>query len=67
MPLRLRDLAAHLKAHGIEVHEPKRGSHFRCTKDGFPAYQLPAHNAMKSELSDVYVRGVCRHFKIPMP
>ena len=49
------------------VAEPKGGgSHYRASKLGFRSYPLPLHNGMKSELSDVYLRGVCSAFEIEL-
>ncbi len=63
MPARLRDLARALRALGIDVEEPSSGSHWKATFDG-RVYPLPAHNGPKSELADVYIRGVCRAFSL---
>ncbi len=65
--MRLRDFTAHLKQFGISVVEPRRGSHFRCTKPGVRSFQLACHNGPKSELSDVYIKAACKHFSIPQP
>jgi hypothetical protein len=62
--MRLSDFESWLKSHGVAVEEPTKGSHFKATKAGFPMYPLPAHNGRRSELSDVYIRKCCKHFKL---
>lgn len=59
MPARLRDLKRSLESLGVRVDEPARGSHWHASKDG-RRYPIPAHNSLKSEIQDVYIRGVCR-------
>ena len=60
MPVRFRDLKRALRTFGVEVKDPPGGgSHYHAVKDG-RTYPLTAHNGLKSELSDVYVRGMCR-------
>ncbi len=64
MPARLRQIAQVARAkYGIDIEEPKSGSHWKAKRDG-KVYTLPAHNGPKTELSDVYVRGLCRAFGI---
>lgn len=63
MPARLRDLARALAHFGIETSPPDSGSHWLAKKDG-RVYPLAAHNGPRSELADVYIRGVCRCFGI---
>jgi len=50
--------------YGIEVLRPSRGSHWLAKKPGFRTYPIPAHNAERTEVSDVYIRGLCRNFGI---
>jgi hypothetical protein len=66
MPARLRDLARALASFGIDVDMPSAGSHWKARKEGFGVYPIPAHNGPKSEIGDVYLRGVCRHFGIEL-
>ena len=62
MPCRARDLKRALEAFGLTVETPRGGgSHWRVT-DGVRSYSVPLPNGVKTELSDVYVRGVCRAF-----
>jgi hypothetical protein len=63
MPPRLRDLkrALELQA-GFRVEEPRSGSHWKVRGPGGKSYPIPAHNGLKTEISEVYVRGLCRTF-----
>ena len=63
MPARLRDIERAAKAFGLEVL-PAGGKHAwkaHRSSDG-KTYGIPAHNGGKSEISDMYVRGLCRCF-----
>jgi hypothetical protein len=62
VPARLRDLARALRKFGIVVERPKRGSHWKAVGPDGRVYPLPAGNAEKTELSEVYVKGVCFAF-----
>lgn len=42
---------------------PGKGSHATLECRG-KCYVLPLHNGTKTELSDVYIRGLCRAFEI---
>jgi hypothetical protein len=64
MPARLSDLRRALIVFGVETVEPSRGSHWKLTKGGFGKYPVPAHNGLKSEVADVYIKGLCEHFGI---
>jgi hypothetical protein len=59
MPARLRDVARAIEALGGSVEEPNKGSHFKARLNS-QMYPLPAHNGWKTELADVYIRGLCR-------
>lgn len=63
MGVRLRVLVSAARKFGIAIEEPKSGSHWKATK-GQELYPIPAHNGLKSEIDDVYVRGLCRAFGI---
>lgn len=64
MPARLRDLKRALGAFGVAVDEPSRGSHWKLSKPGCPPYRVPAPNGLRSEIDDIYVNALCRHFGI---
>jgi predicted RNA binding protein YcfA (HicA-like mRNA interferase family) len=59
VPVSFRDLKRAIEAFGCTVEEPSKGSHWKIRNCG-KAYTIPAHNGLKTELSDVYVKGVCR-------
>jgi len=62
MPARARDLRRALEALGATL-EPRSGrsgtSHWMATLGGV-SYPIPLHNGLKTEVPDVYIRGVCR-------
>lgn len=65
MPARLRDLVRALAQIGIRVEPPGGGgSHWKATASDGTAFPLPAHKGERTELSDVYVRKLCRAFGI---
>jgi len=45
------------------VREPSKGSHWVAFTD-CASYRIPAHNALKEEISDTYIKGLCRAFKL---
>jgi hypothetical protein len=47
----------------IELHKPNSGSHW-LLRSAAVSYPLPLHNGLKSEVSDVYLKGLCRAFGI---
>lgn len=63
MPARARDIARALKQFGVELIEPGSGSHWKAVR-GSVVYTIPCHNGPKTEVSDVYIRGVCRAFEL---
>lgn len=63
MPARLRDIERAARALGLEI-VPARGKHpWKAQRTGGGvSYGIPAHNGLKTEISDQYVRGFCRAF-----
>lgn len=61
MPARLRDIKRALNSLGIDVNEPKKGSHWKAVH-GTTCYTIPAHAGLKEEVSDVYIKAMCRAF-----
>lgn len=59
MPARLNDIIRVIRRMGGTV-EPGKGSHQKASLPGGRTYPLPAHNGEKSEISDKYIRGMCR-------
>lgn len=63
VPARLRDLARALEAYGVKLEELHGKHNWRFVRGAF-IYPVPAHNGLKSEISDVYVNGAARAFSI---
>jgi hypothetical protein len=63
VPCRFSDLVRALRALGITVEEPKRGSHFKAVRGG-TVFPIPAHNALRSEVTDIYIRKLCRALQL---
>lgn len=64
MPARLKRIIAVAAEYGIAFSPPSSGSHWKAKKDGFRTYPVPAHNGERTEISDPYIRGLCRNFGI---
>lgn len=64
MPAKLSDIERALKSFGVTLKKPKKGSHWKARAPGKGVYPLTAHNGLKSDMPDVYVKGLCRHFDI---
>jgi hypothetical protein len=64
MPARLREIRRAALSYGIQIEEPSSGSHWHCRLPGKRLYTIPAHNGVRTEIDDNYVRGFCRHFSI---
>ena len=63
MPARLRDIKRALEARGISVEEPKGSSHWKATAPRI-TYTIPAHNGLRTEITDIYIRALCRAFAL---
>lgn len=64
MPARLRDIAREAAAFGVTIDE-KGGKHnYKARRPGRRAYPIPAHNGWKTEVTDKYIRGMCRNLGI---
>lgn len=66
MAARLRRVIVACKAFDIAVEPPKGGSHFKAKKDGHRTFPIPAPNGEKTEVSDFYIRALCRNFEIDL-
>gem|GEM_PF-979195 len=64
MPARLTDIATLLLSYGVALEEPSKGSHWKLKRQAYRVYTIPAHNGRRSEIGDVYIRAMCRHFDI---
>lgn len=65
MPVRLRVLVRAANKLGIAIDEPKSGSHWKATRDS-EVYPIPAHNGLRSEIDDRYLRGFCAAFGLEL-
>lgn len=66
MPARLAAIRRALLQYGIEIQEPASGgSHYKATNliNG-RSYVLPAHNGLRTEIPDKYIKGLCRALDI---
>ena len=61
MALRLGELQRRLAGEGIRVEKPRSGSHWKATK-GSVIYPIPAHNGLRTEIDNNYLRALCRRF-----
>jgi hypothetical protein len=59
VPASLRALKRAVETLGGTVDEPKSGSHWKARRAGI-CYPIPAHNGLKTEISDRYINGLCR-------
>lgn len=65
MPARFREVVQALKLCGVEVVTRKgKGSHVILRNAWGNTYPVSLHNGDKTELSDVYLRGICRKFSL---
>ena len=62
--MRLSKLAQLLKQYDIAIEPGSK--HFHARRKGYGVYAIPAHNGLKSEIANVYLRGLCRHFDIDL-
>jgi hypothetical protein len=62
MPARLRDIIEMCNHFGVTVEPPKASSHWQAKKDGCRTFTIPAHNGERTEISDRYIRSLCRNF-----
>ena len=62
MPARLRDIKRALLEYGVTAEAPSSGSHWKLRDASGKVYTLPCHNGDRTELSGVYLKGLCRAF-----
>lgn len=60
MPARLKEFAAAAGEYGWTLEGGGSKHPYRLRKPGFRVYPCPAHNGLKSEMDDHYLRGFCR-------
>lgn len=64
MPAKFSELKRAFEKRGITVEKPTNGSHWKCRAPNGRMYPLTAHNGLKSEITDVYIKGACRNLGI---
>lgn len=57
-------MEAAAKKRGVDLIKPRKGSHYKFSEPGSggKTYPVPAHNGIRTDISDMYVRGLCRCF-----
>jgi hypothetical protein len=60
LPARLAAIVRAATRLGVSVDRPSTGSHWKFQREGFRVYPIPAHNGERSEISDKYIRAMCR-------
>lgn len=63
MPARLRNIKRALEQLGARLEEPRRGSHWQAKHNG-SMYPIPGGNGLRTEITDVYIRAMCRSLGI---
>jgi hypothetical protein len=64
LPARLSAIKREVEARGFTIQPPSGGgSHWKVVRKG-GCYPLPAHNGLKEEISDFYIRAMCRFLGI---
>ena len=56
MPKRLGDLSRVLNRLGLRVEQPSNGSHWKVYRRDGRMYPIPAHNGLRSEISEKYLK-----------
>jgi hypothetical protein len=62
LPARFRDIKRVLVSLGFTVVAPSSGSHWKIRDKAGKVYPLPCPNGERSEISDVYLKGLCRTY-----
>lgn len=61
MPAKLSDIKRAVVALGHALEAPRAGgSHWKVRGRGGGCYPIPAHNGLKEQIPDPYIRGLCR-------
>jgi hypothetical protein len=66
MPAKLAKVAGWLERQGATVEKPKSGSHWKARFTDGSVFPLPAHNALKTEISDVYLGKLAKRFGLTL-
>ena len=62
--VRLAELKRALQAHGVELHKPTSGSHWKFKKQGFGTVPVPLKKGERSMVPPEYVKNICESFGI---
>lgn len=62
MPARFADIRRLLLVLGVDAETPTRGSHWKLRDGNGKTYPIPCPNGERSEISDKYIRALCRTF-----
>lgn len=60
MPARMGDIVRAAKHLGLRVSEGVGTSHWKFERNGYRPYPISAHNGAKQEITDLYIRKMCR-------
>lgn len=67
MPARLREFVAAAGHFGFELDDSKKGKHcYKLRRPGERPYTVPAHNGLKTEIGDEYLKAFCRQYGIDL-
>jgi hypothetical protein len=66
LPARFRDIKRAVKEFGIRAEPVKGSAHWKLIGQDGRVYPLPCHNGERTEISDHYLRGLCRTFGIDL-
>lgn len=66
MPARLSDIKRALLRFDVELVDGSGKHPFKAVYPGVRAYPIPAHNGLRTEITDLYIRGLCRNFGIDL-
>lgn len=64
MPARFTQIMRAAQQVGLTVEPPSSGSHFKVKRSGARTFTIPAHNGERTEISDKYIKSLCRNFGI---
>ena len=65
MPAKFGRLKRWAEKRGATVEQPSSGSHWKMRFEGW-VFPISAHNGLKEEISNVYLREVAKHFGLTL-
>jgi hypothetical protein len=60
MPARLSKVVRWIERRGLSIEKPAGGSHWKVRLPDGDHFVLPAHNALRSEISDLYLKRLAK-------